>query len=726
MKVRLVLASLGGTAAFNATGGPHYPTLSNVSAFVDLDTPASAKTIKSSRGETWTLVMSDEFNRPNRSFKPGADPIWTAIDMPDGVNQALEYYSVNMTTTVKDTDGRGVLRITTQRDNIVTTVYNENKNPPGFDTIRMYYRSGMIQSWNKFCLQGGLVEIMCQLPGITNGAINTDAQSPQARVSSGRVLCLATVFISGNSFCLAKLLLNAKLGTYYPTWPGVWLMGNLGRALFSSSTARMWPWSYNVCDPSLQNDQRISACDGKPGFGMNPHQGRGAPEIDILEGGGTTISSSLQIAPGMPDDFRTKYNASEPTCMYSGTCNMIGANGPDVPSSMTQLRRHKSWYQGLRYGAHKCAAQPTLTQSPAQINQSLKEGIKVNSCNLQVCPASYDVNGDLGPIDGNPANGYWGINSNGMCFPVMNGYNGIFLCDPYSTNPKCGNKLPSPGSTASNRPKMASYTYQMDAISSNWPVEFAAYSGYMKYQLEWVMGSRGYIRWMVDGLPLFEIPATSLENPPQDASQSNPRKLMIEEPMYMILNTALSSTWSTQPPNAGQACYGDWKDPKTNQICDAFPLYLKVDYIRVYQNATNMAVGCDPTTHPTQVWIDGHKSDYENGDNPAVAVDGLATCKSDADCTLPGVIVTGMCVNATCSCSHPTVFGGPRCTTNRAAVSGRLASDGSVDPPFWVVSVLSALAMIGGAAVLYMRREKKSSSARDPDETSHRTQEFDL
>lgn len=29
----------------------------------------------------------------------------------------------------------------------------------------------------------------------------------------------------------------------------------------------------------LESKQEISACDPNPGFGMNPYQGRGAPEI---------------------------------------------------------------------------------------------------------------------------------------------------------------------------------------------------------------------------------------------------------------------------------------------------------------------------------------------------------------------------------------------------------------------------------------------------------------
>lgn len=91
-------------------------------------------------------------------------------------------------------------------------------------------------------------------------------------------------------------------------WPAAWLMGNLARATFEKSTmARIcylfhyyiclltrwynycwqsvWPWSYDQCDGSineLEAKQQISACHAAPGYGMHPHQGRGAPEIGLI------------------------------------------------------------------------------------------------------------------------------------------------------------------------------------------------------------------------------------------------------------------------------------------------------------------------------------------------------------------------------------------------------------------------------------------------------------
>ncbi|EEY67941.1 beta-glucan synthesis-associated protein KRE6 [Phytophthora infestans T30-4] len=495
---------------------------SGLSPWVDVDTPESALNVTSSRGDTWTLVMSDEFNVPGRNFTPGSDHMWTALEMPDGVNAALEYYSFNMTDTVTESDGRGVFRIKImEEDNITYTVWNTYAKPAGFETHHMYYRAGMVQSWNKFCFQGGRMEVVAQLPATTSSS------NPDMGDIKGRV----------------------KTNSFYPTWPGIWLLGNLGRALFSQSTSRMWPWSYDECDEKFESSQRISACDGNPGSGLNAHQGRGAPEIDLLEGGGVAISTSIQVAPGMPDKFRiiAPTDDKSPFCVFTAECTTIGANFPGIPAKAYEARDYESWYQGLR------------------------------------------------------------------------------------SNKKCSSPL---GAEEPKSKVMEPFEYQMDALSANWPVQLAAYTSYVKYQVEWVMGSQGYIRWMVEDIVIFEIPAESVENVPQDAAKSNPKKLMLEEPMYVIFNVALSTSWGTTPPNPGSPCRGDGSNAQHNAICDGFPMFMKIDYIRIYQDLSSnstMAIGCDPSTHPTKQWIEDHIDEYETTENKWIEVHGGANCKTDND-----------------------------------------------------------------------------------------------
>jgi len=68
------------------------PTKSGIKLWVDVETPENAQTITTTRGHIYDLVMSDEFNG-KRNFTAGQDHLWTALDIPDGVNKAVGYYN---------------------------------------------------------------------------------------------------------------------------------------------------------------------------------------------------------------------------------------------------------------------------------------------------------------------------------------------------------------------------------------------------------------------------------------------------------------------------------------------------------------------------------------------------------------------------------------------------------------------------------------------------------
>ncbi|KAE8977134.1 hypothetical protein PR002_g25109 [Phytophthora rubi] len=136
---------------------------------------------------------------------------------------------------------------------------------------------------------------------------------------------------------------------------------------------------------------------------------------------------------------------------------------------------------------------------------------------------------------------------------------------------------------------------------------------------------------------------------------------------------AMPNKWGAQPPNPKNPCRGDGTDPVANRICDSTPRYLKIDYVRVYQDLSPdsiMSVGWDPKTHPTRQWILDHLDEYEDEENRLVEVRGRAFCRTDEDCMVQTkhrrrdnrstVIFTGRCVNQRCECSGGT-WTGPRC-----------------------------------------------------------------
>jgi beta-glucanase (GH16 family) len=181
-------------------------------------------------------VMSDEFNVPNRTFKDGHDPVWTALDKSDDDSSSagggsMQFYN---SSTVYTRDG--FLHVDAILQKTSWTRYDHvNKK---WKTEQTNFSSGMVQSWNKFCFTGGIVEVDVVFPG--------------------------DPFIGG-------------------LWPAVWMLGNLGRATYEASTNNIWPWSFNRCVRDMQEAQAISACNSANHYGMIPYHGRGATEIDIVE-----------------------------------------------------------------------------------------------------------------------------------------------------------------------------------------------------------------------------------------------------------------------------------------------------------------------------------------------------------------------------------------------------------------------------------------------------------
>ncbi|KAJ7644331.1 glycoside hydrolase family 16 protein [Roridomyces roridus] len=264
--------NLGG---INSTG--QVPALTNFPSLIDADTPSDAYSRTGiTDGKKYKLVFSDEFNTDGRTFFPGDDPYWTAVDLHYWPTADLEWYDPSA--------------ITTQDGNLVITM----TETPNHD---LNFMSGMLQSWNQLCFTTGYIEVSVSLPGTSKTA---------------------------------------------GFWPGVWTMGNLGRAGYGASTEGMWPYTYDSCDVgTLPNQtakdgtpaaaatggsgdselsflpgQRVSACTCPGGDHPGPSVsvGRGVPEMDIIEAQIDTsvfrgqVSQSFQVAP-----FNLKYDFDNST-----------------------------------------------------------------------------------------------------------------------------------------------------------------------------------------------------------------------------------------------------------------------------------------------------------------------------------------------------------------------------------------------------------------------------
>jgi Beta-glucan synthesis-associated protein SKN1/KRE6/Sbg1 len=141
------------------------------SPWIDPDTPLEARTIRSlpstgfvnDQERDFHLVFSDEFEVDGRTMHDGRDPRWTALHQDDLTNNPLHWYSHDAVQT-----SGGVLNITLDVHPQTFTYARPTGDPsstPKTINVTKEYRSGMVQSWNKFCFIGGIIEISAKLPG---------------------------------------------------------------------------------------------------------------------------------------------------------------------------------------------------------------------------------------------------------------------------------------------------------------------------------------------------------------------------------------------------------------------------------------------------------------------------------------------------------------------------------------------------------------------------------
>lgn len=283
------ISSLGGfnLGGINASG--QVPSMPGNWGMVDLDTPEDAYTIKSFTNDNeYQLVWSDEFNVDGRTFYPGDDPYWEAVDLHYWGTNNLEWYDPAAITTKG-----GALTITLSKK----------------QTHGLNYQGGMMSTWNKFCFTGGLILASVTLPGANN------------------ILGLwPAVWTMGN-------LGRAGYGaTLEGTWPYTYDACDIGTV--PNQTVNGLPYAATVDGDASENGilsflpgQKLSRCtcpgESHPGpmHSDGTYVGRAAPEIDIFEAQVANdegeVSQSGQWAP-----FNAKYewfNTSDNMIIYDAT-----------------------------------------------------------------------------------------------------------------------------------------------------------------------------------------------------------------------------------------------------------------------------------------------------------------------------------------------------------------------------------------------------------------------
>jgi beta-glucan synthesis-associated protein KRE6 len=263
------LSSLGGFNLGGTNASGQVPKMPGNWGVIDLETPQSLYTKKGYLdGQTMQLVFSDEFNTDGRSFYPGDDPYWEAMDLHYWQTNNMEWYDPKAITTKN-----GALEITLSEE----IIHDRN------------YTGGLLSTWNKFCFTGGLIEAAVTLPGSNN----IHGLWP-------------AVWTMGN---LGRAGYGASLDGM---WPYSYDACDVGTA--PNQTVNGLPISAtengdkgNLDRLSYLPGQRLSRCtcpgESHPGpvHSDGTYVGRAAPEIDIFEAQISedfgAVSQSAQWAP---------------------------------------------------------------------------------------------------------------------------------------------------------------------------------------------------------------------------------------------------------------------------------------------------------------------------------------------------------------------------------------------------------------------------------------------
>ena len=207
--------------------------------------------------------------------------------------------------------------------------------------------------------------------------------------------------------------------------------------------------------------------------------------------------------------------------------------------------------------------------------------------------------------------------------------------------------------------------FQADAVGAMHQLTPSHFKRMHTFRIEWQPGPGGRIDWFTKA---HKINAThSIEGDGKGTDWVKAFTLMDEtlsslmgsqipnEPSYLIMNTAISSTWGF-PYDTPEWCERCYDCSNSTCSCAFNPGFcnmmrkgvaMSIDHIRVYQSKDDSAhvgnphtMGCDPPEYPTREYIQGHEFRYmrqppfvlEDKHSLRVVKAGGGKCEVDNDC----------------------------------------------------------------------------------------------
>ncbi|KAG6894893.1 hypothetical protein C0992_004071, partial [Termitomyces sp. T32_za158] len=213
-------------------------------------------------------------------YYPGDDPFWEAVDLWYDATGDLEWYDPQQITT-----RNGSLVITLDSTDTLQSGLTQGSTAPftAAQNHNLNYRSGMLQSWNKFCFSSGYIEVSVVLPGA-----------------------------------------NSESKGY---WPGAWTMGNLARPGYPATTDGMWPYTYDSCDVGTFPNQTLKDGSG-PAAALHSDASRSKYNNELSWLSGQRLSYALSYLPC------TRAHAPQRLVMsgsdHPGPSTSVGRGAPEI------------------------------------------------------------------------------------------------------------------------------------------------------------------------------------------------------------------------------------------------------------------------------------------------------------------------------------------------------------------------------------------------------------
>ncbi|PPQ86654.1 LOW QUALITY PROTEIN: hypothetical protein CVT25_006838 [Psilocybe cyanescens] len=541
--------NLGGT---NASG--QVPELPGNYGLIDTDTPKEAYTLPSyADGEELVLVFSDEFNRDGRSFYPGDDPFWEAVDLHYWGTDDLEWYD--------PAQGRftylPIMPATTKGGNLELRM---DVTPDRASNHNMLYKSGMLTKTrskpgtNFVSLEAYL--LVCS----TN--LFTEAQTEMKNLANvqlpGSSAIRRVFFVVLSDFThLHVQWFMASCSIRYLHTTSSWSMGNLGRAGYGASVEGLWPYSYDTCDVGTLPNQT--------------YPGENRPLAATIEGdpevGGVLVSQNGLLNPILLSDTLSSHtlqgNVYGVLTLPACTCPGESHPGPI---------RKDGTYVG-RAAPEIDALEATVTDGVGHVRDS--GSIFVHKSDL----GHAQRNGRL-ITQVNPS-----LRSAALL--LLTFFARYHFLDRNNTA-----HFDDPAKTVLNSYMGGRYQQTTSGLAPTNPNCYEIPGTcFALFGFEYKPGfDDAYITW-VNEVRAWTLYSAGLA---PDSAVEIGRRIVPVEPMYIITNLGISEGFGIVDPNL------------------KLPAIMKVDYIRVYQRKDSINVGCDPEGFPTAKYIETYKEAYTN------------------------------------------------------------------------------------------------------------------